>query len=535
MRTFPSRVGRYAARVLLPVIAVVLMVAVPAAGVYYAYKISGAMQTPASSVGEAYYISPDGKYVVFTADREIDGAVNIYSVPVAGGEAVRISNEAAPGVRVSQLAISPDSSRVVYRADANTDEVVELFSVPIAGGTVTRLNADLEADRDVTRFLISPTGDFVIYLADHPRNDQFYLYHVPIAGGAVTQANQDLDPWNDVESEFAITTGGEGVIYRATTTVSQNAHLFLKLLSGTGAVRELSSPLPASINVASFKIIPNGSAVVYRADEGGGVWNLFISSLYVDYGLRITDSTSARLISAYAFIANGTAVGYIAEHAVTAGKFELWVARIDGSGDPAIASAPICPDCDVEEFQVAPNGHDLVYKVLDAAGASRLHSVVAGVGVTVITPSLPAGRRVGGFQITPNSLGVMYLAQQDGLQNELYSVWITGGPTLKLSQPLAAGTDVRKASVTLNSAGVLYIAQAEGSGSAALFLTPITAPQWTRLSRPIQVASGEVESYMLSPDGAWLVYQADAEVLDQEELYLVKDVKPVYLANVGKN
>lgn len=72
-------------------------------------------------------ISPDGSQVAFTYGG------NVYTVPVAGGEARRLT---AKGYNTDPV-WSPDSKRVVFAS--NREGGMDLFSVPAAGGTAVRL------------------------------------------------------------------------------------------------------------------------------------------------------------------------------------------------------------------------------------------------------------------------------------------------------------------------------------------------------------------------------------------------------------
>ena len=59
--------------------------------------------------------------------------------------------------------ITPDGSRVVYMADQDVTGVVELYSVPIGGGKPIKLNDELAINGDVVSFEISPDGQHVVY------------------------------------------------------------------------------------------------------------------------------------------------------------------------------------------------------------------------------------------------------------------------------------------------------------------------------------------------------------------------------------
>ena len=110
-----------------------------------------------------FVVSPDGTRVVYSADQNTDDVVELYSVPIAGGTAVKLNPALVAGGDVFNRAVSPDGSRVVYSADQQTDGIIELYSVPITGGTAIKLNGTLVAGGGVgPTFRISPDGSRVV-------------------------------------------------------------------------------------------------------------------------------------------------------------------------------------------------------------------------------------------------------------------------------------------------------------------------------------------------------------------------------------
>ena len=211
-------------------------------------------------------ISPDGQYAVYRQDAVIDGAAELWSVPLSGGATVRLSDVLSPGQFLT-FAISPDSSRVVYTVDQDVAGRIELFSVPIAGGAVTKLNSTLGASRNVLDFHIAPTADRVFYLADLAADNVYQLYSVPISGGTSVRLNADLPPTGDVE-EYLASPDGNTVVYRAGPAGVGGWELWSVPATGPSeAAVKISRTLTSGGAVdAYFQISPNGTRVVYRAD-----------------------------------------------------------------------------------------------------------------------------------------------------------------------------------------------------------------------------------------------------------------------------
>jgi len=115
---------------------------------------------------ERYQISPDGKYVVYLADQDCDNRVDLYSVPIGGGQPVTLRLPFLYSGRIRDFQISPDNSRVVYLERANTDAfgdfTTDLFSVPIEGGFARDISV-AGHQREVVHYKISPDSSRVVF------------------------------------------------------------------------------------------------------------------------------------------------------------------------------------------------------------------------------------------------------------------------------------------------------------------------------------------------------------------------------------
>lgn len=319
-----------------------------------------------------FKISPDGQYVVFCADRYIDHIYELFSVPIAGGEPVQLTDMAEgshfTGWDAADYQISADSQWVVYRADQEETDKVELFSVPITGGTTTTLNATLVEDGDVYEFYITPQsippyGYVVVYRADREENFKYELYGVSLTNGEVGKYNGDLVTGGNVHS-FKISPDGQWVVYLADQETNQVNELYSNTILG-GGWEKLNDPIIYPGNVQNYKITPNSQGVVYTSNPDG--------------------------------ILN---------------KMQLYSNYITGLGDGP--------------YELS----DLTFN----------------------------GASVSDFDVTPNSLGVVYNADQDTDEiDELYSNYITGGTPIKLSGNLYLHGDITSFAITPNNQGVVFM------------------------------------------------------------------------------
>ncbi|MEM7705010.1 MAG: hypothetical protein AAF358_05625 [Pseudomonadota bacterium] len=85
---------------------------------------------PAGTGITRYVITPDGRAVLFLADRDTQGVSELFIVSIEGGAIQKVNPPLVSGGSVEFFDVSPDGSRIIYRADQLADGVVELFSAP---------------------------------------------------------------------------------------------------------------------------------------------------------------------------------------------------------------------------------------------------------------------------------------------------------------------------------------------------------------------------------------------------------------------
>ena len=136
-----------------------------------------------------------GDHVAFTADKDSDEVFELYSAPTDG--AAPPTKLSAPFVAGGSIYfindVSLDASIVTYIADQDTDDVLELYSVPMAGGQVTKLNAPLPVGGEVWLGLFSPDGSRMVYTASQDTAGVYELYRVDPRTGADTDGDGILN------------------------------------------------------------------------------------------------------------------------------------------------------------------------------------------------------------------------------------------------------------------------------------------------------------------------------------------------------
>ena len=234
-------------------------------------KLSGTM--PATGDVIRFKISSDGQYVVYLADQDTDFVFELYSVPLAGPftDRVKLNMPLASDGDVIDLDISPDGSRVVYRANQDTSYVDELYSVPIAGPATEglKLNGSLVLGGEVIGFKVSPDSSRVVYLADQDTDYVEELYSVPIAGPATEglKINGSLVLGGEV-IDFKVSPDSSRVVYRADQDTDYVDELYSVPIAGPSDTDiKLNGLLVTGGEVVTYALSLDSSRAVYLADQ----------------------------------------------------------------------------------------------------------------------------------------------------------------------------------------------------------------------------------------------------------------------------
>ncbi|MEM7359996.1 MAG: LpqB family beta-propeller domain-containing protein [Pseudomonadota bacterium] len=283
-------------------------------------------------------------------------------------------------------------------------------------------------------------------------------------------------------------------------------------------------------NVDSFKISPDGSRVVYAADQD----TRFIEELY---SVPITGGSVTKLnpalvaggdvqgpSSSIEISADGNRVLYVADQD-TNDVYELYSSPITGGAVVKLNSALVIGG-DVSPFniQISPDSSRAVYLAdQEQNDINELFSVpITGGIVTKLNPALVAGGRVySNFQISADGSRVVYLSDQDTrFVNELYSVPLLGGAVTKLNSGLINGGDVLDFEISADGSHVVYSADQETNSVAELYSVPITGGAVTKLN-PTLIAGDGVRSFEISANSSRVAYRADQDTRFIDELYSV--------------
>jgi TolB protein len=134
-------------------------------------------------------ISPDGKMLAYTGAEEVDGnafgSLNIFTIPVAGGDDVQLTRSDKPN---DGPEYSPDGDWIYFNSEmaSSLPGHAQLFRMRADGSELTQLTRD---DRVNWFPHLSPAGNLMVYLSyelgtrGHPANKPVEIRHMPPGGG----------------------------------------------------------------------------------------------------------------------------------------------------------------------------------------------------------------------------------------------------------------------------------------------------------------------------------------------------------------
>lgn len=475
-----------------------------------------------------FVVSPDGTRVVYRADGTAGNVLQLYSVPIDGSAAPTLLTPTlvTGGDVESGLRLSPDAQRVLFRADLALDGAVELYSVPITGSAApVRLHAPLTAGEAVLAELAIASAN-VAFVSDGIDGRELLSAALDGSAAAITL---DSEPQFEL-SELTLGSNGLRVLYRKADATG--SHLWSARMDGSSAALALS----AGEDLGSWRVLPNGAGVLYVADEdvrsvaelyvrpvGGGAPALKLNPVFPDNAVA------------------GSVLGYAlaGERAVFLADPDesdlngLYVVPLSGRRPPLEISATSGPRLHITgTIELGAGGSRAVFvaQVGGASAASRelFSAPLDGSSEPVrLSAPLQALGNVTAFRLSGDGNRVVYLADQETDEVfELYRAEVDGsGSPVKLSGTMVAGGDVQT--------GYQTEPRLDADGSHAFFVadrgTDNVLELWTadgilpptKLNGAL-VPLGDVGlDFELSSDGAWIYYRADANVDGLTELFRV--------------
>jgi Tol biopolymer transport system component/cytosine/adenosine deaminase-related metal-dependent hydrolase len=183
-------------------------------------------------------VSPDGKHVAF------DLVTAIWTVPVAGGDAVRLTGD---DTDATQPSWSPDGRTLVFQA--YRDGNYHLYTMRSDGSGLRQLTSGPYDHREPK---FSPDGTAIAFSSDRGGTGTYGVFTLDVATGAVTArtdtaAEEAMPAWSPDGRRLACTVDGTAIDV-------------LDLASGTTS-RVVTAPAGATLYGPSFS--PDGATLAY--------------------------------------------------------------------------------------------------------------------------------------------------------------------------------------------------------------------------------------------------------------------------------
>ena len=435
-------------------------------------------------------LSPDGRWVVYTADQELDERFELYGAAVDGSEPARRLSPAHLSV-IQPPRITQDSTHVLFLTDDRVQFQWELFSVPIDGSRpATRLNGPLVLG-DVGAFRESVDSRRVVYQANPEEDESSELFSVPIDGGAAPIRLDENSSTEGYVYDFWVLR--DGVVYQG------QEDLYLASVDGDDPVREILegrvedpqpalSPYPPGRDFGRMLFFrPEGLYSVATAD---GAQAIALHELPI-VG-HAGDVISFQIAPGSGRVAYDAGVDWLDDHEL----FSVRAAERPAAVDYGLARA----------YRVSPDGTRMIF----VAGDALLSAPIDGSSLPVrLNGPMVAGGGIASFWITLDAGRVIYLADSVVDQAfELFGVPIDGSSA---AVSLTAELTVSLEGVQLSPDGtfVYFLSEPAGTRRNDLYRAPTDGS-----SAPVRICQGVnlrtiQPDFRLSADGNWVVFRAD--------------------------
>jgi Tol biopolymer transport system component len=219
---------------------------------------------------------------------------------------------------------------------------------------------------------------------------------------------------------------------------------------------------------------------------------------------------------------------YVADQAAD-DTFEMYSVPVGGGAvvklnGALVAGGDVLPN----DFVISPNSNYVAY-IADQQTNDQyeLYRVpIAGGAVLKLNAPLAPGRDVDAFGtlITPDGLHVVFRADLDTDDVfDIYRVPLAGGANLRLNGTLTAGGYVFQFRPTPDSSRLVYAAFQNSVDVLEVFSVPLAGGPVTPVSGPLVTGGSVLFQFLISPSGQQVVYVADGEVDEVNELYVSAD------------
>jgi Tol biopolymer transport system component len=404
-------------------------------------KISGPM------AGDVKAFDSHGGRAVYIADQDTLGVDELFAAPIDGRTPpVKLSGPLVAGGDVTNFSLTPDGRWVVFEADAEIDQSAELYLAP-TDGSAPRLDLDAPLSTN-RRWSLTPDGERVVFELQGSTAYQ----SIPRGGGPRVPVGFHgtiaavLTNTHRIEGVVPLFVNSQSLSGGAVSSLgSTYSSGFKASPDGTRVVVEFSNP--GTGQKGYYSIRPDGSGGINLTSTGSGsggfapeyavtnerlvLRNDKETALVYDLRSRPLDASEPLIVLNGPLVSGGDVLSfrlarnravYLADQDVD-GLENLYSVPIDGSSAAArLETADLGPSA---KYELTPDGRRVIY-----LAATGLYSVPFGGGASVLLSPPTPGR----FLISADSQRVVY-----NRSGTLYSVPVEGGTLTILASPIFLG------------------------------------------------------------------------------------------------
>jgi len=473
-------------------------------------------------------VSPSGNRIAYRADRDNNGADELYSNLIDGSDEVQISSILGNSTLDTSLAQinwqwMPDSSRIIFRSDPDLDGIFEVQSILPDGTDLQMISADLSVTCDeMICWKIADDSSVVTFKTESlNQNSQLSqnLFSVAADGSGLIQLNQTLNVdsrinnWNFApdNSLIAYTSQNDGEVSQLYTVQADASN---RVLLNTNSL---------SIGVETFVWAPDSTQIAFTDD----VSLAGLPSLYVDLPdgtnrIRLIDTFEVAnpVVFDWRWAPDSSRIAYTADQE-TQGIFELFTVQNDGQWHRTM-NAPLPANGVVQnEWQWSPASDFIAFyaEISLEDNYDELYSAAADASALIQVNLLHDNNLLVTRQhwTIDGSRLIYSTVDTDGNLIAIYSVLSDGSGVVQLTEEIQTNQIINNGySISPDSSHIIYRITSADTNITSLHLGAINNSNRLNLA-----TLGIVQQAFWSNDSSRIIYVVQTNDNISEQMYSI--------------
>lgn len=372
---------------------------------------------------------------------------------------------------------------------------------------------------DFSNYSASPDGHWVVFdacddttcwLASARREAVPGTAPIELAGPLFGTSNVD----------YRIAGDSRRVVYSTRSASGAPRELWSVPIDGSAAPVRLHPALAAGENVRDFALTEDGSQAVFAVDDGGVSGWLKTAPTDGGGAVATLDTGEVEELLLFPTASGNPRVLYLIDDDGD-GLLEISTAYLASSLPFRLWAGELHADFDLDDWQITPDGSRVVLLGdVFTAGVHELSSIRTDSqnSFTRLNQNLVSGGEVQKFRLGPGNR-VVY--QGDPLVNNQHEIWSV--PADRSSAPVLLSTGIVSGGDAFNpqvaGSWVVYLADAAVAGKTELWSAPIDGGAAPTRRSEAAPAGRSVENFEISASRTRVVYRANFEAAEREDLY----------------